>query len=181
MKKGYTLIELIISMAILAVIMAAVATIFVTSIKNYRTESQKSAFQRELNFVVDNISKDVKEAAEVPQNYDVFALAPTVLILAIPATNSSNNFIYTGEVLEKDYVVYYLLNQELKRKIYANPLGSRQSSENTIMKNVSNLAFTYSPGITNAGQVNTRVIVSANVGRIVTLSVERLANLRNKE
>lgn len=181
MKKGYTLIELVISMAILAVIMAAVATILVTSLKNYRTESQKSTFQKELNFVIDNMCKDIKEAAEAPENYNPYTLSPTVLILAIPATDSSNNFIYTGDVLEKDVVVYYLSGQELKRKVIANALGTRESSDNTILANVSDLVFTYSPGITNAGQIKAHVTVSANVGRTITLSSERLANLRNKE
>lgn len=187
MKKGYTLIELLISISILAVIMAAVATIFITSIKNYRTESQKSTFQKELNFVVDNIAKDVKEAAEVPEKTEdnVFFLSPAippVLILAIPATNSSNDFIYNVDgLMEKDYVVYYLSGQDLKRKIYANNSGSKESSDNTILKNVSNLTFTYSPTFFDAGQVKTEITVSIDVGRTVTLSAERLANLRNKE
>jgi prepilin-type N-terminal cleavage/methylation domain-containing protein len=179
--RGYTIIELVISMAILAVIMAAVGTIFVTSLKNYRTESQKSVFQRELNFVIDNIVKDTKQATAVPENYDTFSLSQTVYILALPATNSSGDFLYNGGVFEKDYLVYYLSGNELKIKTYANANGQRDDGEETLLKNASAVNFTYSPGLTNAGQITISITESVDVGRTVTLTERRMANLRNKE
>lgn len=180
-RGGYTLIELVISIAILAIIMAAVASIFMTSLKNYRTESQKSAFQRELNFTVDNIAKDVKLAAEAPGTYDTFELSSTVLILAVPAHDASKNFIYTGDVLEKDYIIYYLSGQDLKKKTYANLLGERESGETTLLSNVSATDFSYSPGMIDPGQIKVTITQSVSVGRTVTLTEERFANLRNKE
>lgn len=182
MKKGYTLIELVISIAILATIMMAVSSIFFTSLKNYRAESQKSSFQRELNFVIDNIAKDVKQAAEVPQIYEEIELSSTVLILALPAVDNDHNFIYSGDVLEKDYLVYSISGNDLIRNTYASLSGTRETEEDTLLSSVSALDFSYSPGLTDAGQVTISITQSIGVGnRTVTLTEGRMANLRNKE
>lgn len=181
MKKGFTLIELLISISILGVIMAAVGTLFVTVLKNYRTESQKAAFQREVNFTIDNIGKDIKEAASVPQNYDTFALSENTLILALPAVDDANNFVYSSGVLDKDYLIYYLSGTELKRKTYASNFGTRESGEISLLKNVSGFNLNYFPGATNAGQVKVSLTVTASAGKPVTLTEERTANLRNKQ
>jgi prepilin-type N-terminal cleavage/methylation domain-containing protein len=181
MKKGYTLIEIIISIAILGSIMAAVGTLFVVAVKNYRTETQKSLFQRELNFVVDNIIKDVKGASIAPTEYDGFELSPSTLILGMPATDSGGDFIYTGENLELDYFVYYLSGSDLKKKVYPNIQSVREQSDNVILANVSSHTFSYYPGVGDASQITVSLTVSADVGKVVSLTEERVTNLRNKQ
>lgn len=180
-QKAFTLVELVISMALLGVIMATVMSIFSTAIKNYTVNSQKSFMQKELNFTIDSVGKDIKQAVLVPANYDTFTTGVDTLILALPATDGSNNFIYTGETLEKDYVVYWLSGTDLKKRVYANALGTNSNSESVILSDVSSLAYTYTPSAPNTTQVKINLVILRVVNRVdVGISGERTANLRNK-
>lgn len=166
-------------MAILGVIMAAVAVIFVTALKNYRTESEKTVLQRNINFALDNITRDAKEATAIPESHDTFTTSENTLVLALPAENVSDNFVYSGNTLVKDYIIYYLDGNNLKRKVYANAAGTRTSEEKTVLKNVTSLSFTYLPDIATKSGVKTAMTTSVDVGKGITLSEERSTNLRN--
>lgn len=186
-KKGFTLIEMIIAIALLGIIMAAVSVIFTVSIKNYRNNIQKSSFQKDINFVIDNISKDIKLATSVPTEYDppTYTLSENTLILALPTIDESGNFVYVGNSPEKDYYIYYLSGNELKRKTFSSPLGIRaimNEEEISLLSNVSQLQFSYLPGMSAADQVKVALTLSADInGRSITVSGERTANLRNKQ
>jgi len=179
---GFTLIELVISMALLGIIMAAVMSLFSTAIKNYAVNSQKSFLQKELNFTIDSIGKDIKQAVEVPATHDgLFTTSGDTLILALPATDEDDNFVYTGNVLEKDYVVYWLLGSDLKKKVYANALGTRTNSENIILSDVASLQYSYVPDAPPFSQVKINLSISRSVNNVsVSISGERTSNLRNK-
>lgn len=181
-QSAFTLIELVISMALLGVIMAAVMSIFSTAIRSYAVNSQKSFLQKELNFTIDNIGKDIKQAVEIPANYDdTFTTNSDTLILALPATESDGDFIYTGGVLEKDYIIYWLSGSDLKKKVYANALGTRTNSENTILSNVSSLVYTYTPDALPYTQAKISLTINRTVNNIsVAISGERTSNLRNR-
>lgn len=183
-KKGFTLIELLISMALLGVIFSAVATIFTSAVKNYETNSQKSLLQKDLNFAIDSIGNNIKEAVLVPQSQDTFSLSENTLIIALPAKDTNGNFIYSAGVIEKDYFIYYLSDNNLRKKIYANALGSRmdQNGHDTILiSNVSTLNYTYLPNSTEATQVKVDLSLEKAVGkRTVSISGAKTANIRNR-
>jgi hypothetical protein len=125
--------------------------------------------------------KDVKSATIAPTGYDGFVLSPTTLILGLPATDSGGDFVYTGETLELDYFVYYVSGGELRKKVYPNSLSSREQSDNAILTNVTAHNYIYYPGVGDTSQVTVSMTVSADVGRVVSLTEERVTNLRNKQ
>jgi type II secretory pathway pseudopilin PulG len=185
-KKGFTLVELAISIALLATIMVAVGAIFSVVIKTYHVESQRGFFQKELNFVSDAMVRDIKQS-HIVQNYDPYILSSDTLILSLPSLDDTDKFIYSGGNVLTDTVVYYRSGNSFYKILFANPLSKRAHgtflgfSTTLISGDVSNVTFTYSPNINDPGQVTFSITLSRMVGkRNVTLTTKDTANLRNK-
>ncbi len=186
-KKGLTIIELIVAIFLLGVIMAAVSTVFSVALKSYHVSFAQSTLQREANLVVDSILRETKQAVSIPETLGETERSETVLILALPAMDEDNNFIYSGGLFEKDYLIYYLEESELRKKVSASPQSTRYSqdgSDRALLDNVSSLAFSFTPA--GLGEETVRVDASITASRIVSrtnvkVEVEGSATKRNYE
>lgn len=184
MKKGFTIVELVISMAIFAIILVTTSTIFVTALKNYQIGATKSALGKDLNFTIDDISKNIKQAT-IAENYNSYSLSSTTLVLALPTTDQNGNFLYDGATRLKDYVIYFQVDNTLHKITYSTPSSVRAAEngiEKTLLSDIKNLNFEYLPGTTNPATIS----VSIETGRTiqnteVTAREKVLANLRNRQ
>jgi prepilin-type N-terminal cleavage/methylation domain-containing protein len=187
MKKGFTIVELVISMALLAIILVAVSSIFITAIKNYQISFARSTLQKEINFTVDDINKNIRIAAGVEStNGSGDNRGPNTLILSLPATDANGNFIYQSGVLQVDTFTYSLSSGNLHKKIKSTT-GTRLAQNNSdvvILNNVVNTLsdpiFSYLPS-----DIPRQVQINLKVGRTVEktnirLTGSRLTDLRNK-
>jgi prepilin-type N-terminal cleavage/methylation domain-containing protein len=184
MKKGLTLVELLVSMVIFSIILAATSNIFIVALKNYQVSMAKSSLQNEVNFLLDDIANNAKLATEIPASYDIYNRPESQLILAVPAIDASRNFLYSGSNLLKDYYVYYLDNGSLHKKIFSNNEASIRFSENGIDSVVltgveTTSPFTYPPGQSSV-QINFSAIKTVKNIKIKVVE-SRLVNLRNKQ
>jgi len=185
-KKGLTLVELLISIVILGIIFSATASLFSVAIKNYQVSSTQAVLQRETNLAVDNITREIKQSIEIPENY-VVGRSPTVLILALPSIDENENFIYDGSSLEKDYITYSLDGTNLHKTVSANLSSTRSQKNGTdkiVLSNISSLEFTYilnSPGMETT-QVNLQMTVSKTVSNTtILIDIDNSAIKRNYE
>lgn len=186
-KKGLTLVELVVSIAVLGIIMAAVASLFSVAINNYQFSFTQSTLQRETNFVIDNITRDIKQSVEIPKIYGGINRGSEKLILALPAVDVDENFLYDGSSLKKDYVIYYLDGTSLRKSITADPSSKRVNLNGTdriILENVSSLSFSYIPNILDieTTQVDVNMTVTKNTNKAtVTIGSDVSAVKRNYE
>ncbi|MDD3678704.1 MAG: prepilin-type N-terminal cleavage/methylation domain-containing protein [Patescibacteria group bacterium] len=183
-KNGFTLAELLIAMVLLSIIMAAVSAIFSVALKNYQVSFAQSGLQKDVNLVVDSISRDIKQSVAIPKEYGEITRSSTTLILALPSIDENQNFIYNADLLEKDFIIYQKINEDLHKIVFANPASTRYQQNNQnkiIMENVSDLSFIYTP-VDHTTNVNFSLSVSILVSKTnLEITAESTANRRNDE
>jgi prepilin-type N-terminal cleavage/methylation domain-containing protein len=178
-KKAFTIVEVIIAMGLLGIIMVAVSALFNVGVKNYRTESQKALMQKEINFVADDIGVQIKQAAKVPESFDVYNRTASSLILALPAVDIDENFIYSGGNLAYDHYIYSLSGGNLTKKIVTDANSNRQDRETTVLNNVTEFNCTYLPDV-DTEQVTCIITTAVTVrGNVISFTAEKTARLRN--
>ena len=93
-KKGFTLIELIIVMAVTTILLGTIVAIFIQSIDYYKTDEVQSANQASLNVAVTKLDSSIRKATNVyndangchvvyAASEDVFSLNTTTKVLSL--------------------------------------------------------------------------------------------------
>lgn len=186
-KRGLTLVELLISIAVLGVILGAVATLFSAAIKNYQVSSAQTVLQRETNTAIDSITRDIKQSIKIAESYNGTERDEHTLILSLPSIDEDENFIYDGSTVEKDYIIYYLDGTNLHKVISANSNSERYQEDATdriILKNISSLTFSYTPN--SPGAETTQVNIETNIAKTISktsisIDIDSTAIKRNYE
>ena len=159
-------------------------SVFSVALRSYRLNIQKSFFQKDLNFAVDSIANTAKSASSIPVSYNGYTTGQNTLVIAVPAKDNQNNFVYNANILQHDYYVYYVSSDSLIKRVYGNAggkLSSESGSPVTILNNLSNFTLTYNPDIPNAKSVSINLALAKTIGNHnVSVSQSRTANLRNK-
>lgn len=185
-KKGLTLIELLIAIGLLTIIMSAMSAIFTVALKNYQVSIAQNSIQKDLNIVLDDISRNVKEAVELPLSYESFNRSGDILILAIPAIGLEQRFLYDESgVIKKDYIIYQIIDSKLHKKTFTNADSERinqDGSDKVVLENINtdgDPVFTFND---NNRHVETRLSISRIIAKTnVKASGMNVAVKRNEE
>ena len=103
--KGFTLVELLVALAIMGVIVVAIVMTTITLVRNSKVATDHHIVLQQVHTASHSISRDVEMAKDVtlsdPNGFP--------LIIVIPVDNDENN----------DYGVHYLFDDnKLKRRLY---------------------------------------------------------------
>ena len=133
-RKGFTLVELLLALAIMGVIVVAIAMTTITLVRNSKVAADHHIVLQQVHTASHSISRDVE------MGKDVTLSDPTgfPLIIVIPVDNDENN----------DYSVHYLFDDnKLKRRIYdsSNNLISETLIGECIAENTTCIAL--EPGV----------------------------------
>lgn len=145
MKKGVTLIELLITMTVLAVIMTSFTSIYSSGLRTFRQEMTQTQLQSEAQTLADRMTLDIKKSRNTIKNYDTFTENERTMILEIPSVDAAGKFLYIAGNQLTDKIVYYQSGSSLKRKVYSNERSIRMGEhlkEKTLTTNLLNLNFT---------------------------------------
>ena len=185
MKKGTTILELLIAIIILGIMMTVFSAIYINGVTSFRNEFTTSQLQSTAQTVVDRINQDIKSARGTESTYENYTLSDNTLILRLPAISNDDQeyFIYSGGMLQFDTYIYYLSENEIQRIIYANPSSKRYSKNEqvqTLTKNVTELVFSYDPDITSPVRISTTITLSRDIGKLTRQAqVTATAKMRN--
>jgi Tfp pilus assembly protein PilW len=182
-KRGTTLIELLIVIPILAIMVVAFSSIYITSLRNYQNQFTQTNLQTDGQSILDNMLNNIKTAGGVEATNGAYTSGAQTLILELPSIDANQNFVYTANALDYDTYIYYLNGTSLHQLILANAASSRfaENNLNTVLSTqISNLSFTYTPGVANATSVAIGMTLSnpvVNYNDNIVLSGK--ANMRN--
>lgn len=183
-KSGLTLIELIITLAIISIMILIVAEVYVGGIAQSKTDMKKARLQVEGKSALEGITRNIKLASSVEATHATYTSDNTNLILKVPAIDSSENFIYSGETRLNDYITYYLDGKNLHRIINSSNITSRFYSQDgiddTLLTNVKSLSFTYDPAVPNTTLVMIDITLEDTTPKVpIDINLKANGRLRN--
>ena len=143
-KAGFSIIELLISMASMSVIATVIVMVYVSSQRGFITGIARMDIDRNLRQANELLRKDIKSAVEITNyrtingfNYMTFDWE---LILKIPSINAAGDTIADTF----DYVVYHrnwMVPGQLERLVDADAASARTSHRKVIANSINNVLF----------------------------------------
>jgi type IV pilus assembly protein PilW len=135
---GFTLIELMIAMAIGMIVFASVATTFISQTRAYSAQEQINQMEQNARGALDIMSREIKMAGYKPNGGSVTGVVSyTSSSLTIQADLNGDGSISTsGSDNEQITYTYDSTNKQIRRQI-----GSAAAA--TLAENLSSFAFTY--------------------------------------
>ncbi len=189
-SKGSTLIELLIVIAISALIVVALLSLYSSGQRYFITQSAKADTIEDSRHPLTWITRDIREAAQVVSNYDTYSTSANCLILQIPSIDE------TGEIIDIDSIFDYIIYRRspenpnrLERIIDADDASARIDRTKLMADSVTSLTLSFfdSDGAdvsANVSESSTIRISLASkkegLGRIYQETFDTQVKLRNR-
>lgn len=155
-SKGFTMLEVILAMAISLVILSVIAVLMGFSLNILKTDFEYNKKKSSISYAQSYIEK------EISRSYNVYEPSE------FPTKLRSNNLGFVIEILpyndadeySHDYVYYYLNNDKLQRVLYSSFVPIEEKGQiyyqgtNTICENIGSIEGTYFDKASNYIQLN---------------------------
>ena len=141
--KGLTLIELLIVVAISAVIMIALLSLYMEGQKYFFNENAKADTIEDSRFPMTWISRDLREALQVVASHGSYSTDANTVVLELPSLDPGTGALMTGS---QDYIIYRrnpTYPEKLERIIVAEPGTGRQDRTRVMADAVNAFVLTY--------------------------------------
>lgn len=146
-KQGFSLLELIITMAIFSLISLVLVVIFIQTYETFYIQENQTQLQVETRYSLDTINNWVKKASSVISSYTppgetAYETSDSVIILQVAAIDEDQNIIADTY----DYLIFQAdpsNPSELQQIIYADESSDRTTGTRTIAHYLNSLSFSY--------------------------------------
>lgn len=188
--KGFTLVELTVVVALMALIMLILMSLYVTGQQFLMTESARNDVIRDNRYVFDWISRDIKGAVQVVSSWDAYTTSSNCLILRIPSVDSSGLIVDIEN--ELDHIIYRLNSEhpnKLERVVDAKDgVSSRVDSTRVLATRVNSFLLSSNgvelssvADLTQVASIDIVVTTKQNrLGRDFQQTLDSTVKLRNK-
>ena len=173
--RGFTIVELLVTMAIAGLVLAAIYAVFTSSNRSYHTQDRVVDTQQGLRVGVDFMVRDIRLAGLDPEETDLFEIEQaTATLIQFTADLNMNGVIDEDN---RERVAYQFSGNVLQRcnldTGYQDNPGTPPPDRmpltwDTLIENVNNLTFQYldsagndlgEPGTNEADLANVRTVV----------------------
>jgi len=145
-NKGFTLLELVISIAILAIISLTLTTIIIRYGIHYQKQQTEVQANLSNRFVLDEISTRIRESRTIADQTTVdgqiYTTGANTLVLKALSIDANGNTI--AETF--DYIIFYQDSTQTTKfikKVAPNALSKRLSVNQVLTANLKQITFTY--------------------------------------
>lgn len=169
MRRGFTMLEIIIALAIALVCFLIILGMYISQSQLYTSESNVAELQTINSTAQEEIAKTIEQGATVIESRTVnailYASGTNTIIIRLPAYDSSQTIISNVY----DYVVFDFDSEN--SKIISNteigPGSARRSGEKIITNFVSALNFRYNTNVwTSVNMVEMTIVTKKEIGDV---------------
>jgi len=191
-SRGFTIIEVLITMALAGVVMGAIYTIFISSNRSYRTQDSVADAQQRVRVGIDFVAHDIRMAGLDPLSVGAGIENATGTNLRLTADIDVNGVIDTPLNQERITYDYDSASRTLRRKLYEGTAS--ETAWQPLIDDVSAMSFSYlgaggaaiAAPVSAANLDNIQAVVIAMTcqgrdgqGRAFTRRLTTQVNLRN--
>lgn len=146
MKQAFTLIELLISIALISIISVIVTTLVIRYGIFYERQNVEIGANLDNRFILDDMSSQVRQASKITGSVTIdgqlFTTSITSIILKLPSLDQN------GQTMSNvfDYVLYWQDSQDLKifkKKIVPDVQSTRKGASQILTTNLKSISFSY--------------------------------------
>ena len=187
-ESGFSLVELLVSIAIVGVVAAAIYAIFFTSNRTYITQEEVVDAQQRARIAMDFMTRDIRMAGLDPignaadtvdgngAGFKEAAAAKIRFTMDLDMNGGidiSNSIV--GRTLHEERVSYELAGRELRRGLYENTADSRWD---VLINDVSSLIFSYRD---ETGALMPLPVTGSNLNRIRVVDISLTCEFRDAQ
>ena len=181
-RKGFTLVELLIAMAISGIVAGAIFTAFLSQQKSYLIQDQVAGMQQNIRAAMDIVVREIRMAGYDPSGDSgagVIAAAEetfTFTLLAEDDDYDNDNDTITDEIGELKTIQYDLYDaysdgdDDIGRQV-----GSSSSSKRAVAENIEEIEFYYTLAD------GTSTTATANPSEIRSIQIAILARVEHED
>lgn len=161
-EKGFSMIELLISMAIFSLLAGAIGGVYVSTSRTSTLQNASAGVQQSVRGALEIMVQDIRMAGYNPTGTDPNPASIEIAEsqkIQVTADRDGNGTIDNTNF---ERIAYELVNNELRRILYGG------ASNDAIINNVTDLQFTYP--VTNPSIVDITLTVEENAGYGNTVS-----------
>lgn len=157
-SKGFTLVEVLIAIAIVGFVMGAIYSVFITSNRSYRTQDSVADAQQRVRVGIDFIARDVRLAGLDPLGAGAGIENATATNLRMTADLDLNGVIDAPLNQERITYDFDAASRTLRRKLYETT--GDETGWQPLIDGVGALTFTYrdSGGNVTADTASIRIV-----------------------
>ena len=139
--RGFTLVEMVLALAISTIVLAAVYSVFTIANKNFTTQNAAANVQQNLRSAIGLMARDIRHAGLDPSGSDNFGIT-YASGSKIRITIDSNPF--NGDVDEANWeeITYDFQGNQVMQTLYETVTTSTADTA-ALISNVTNLNFAY--------------------------------------
>jgi prepilin-type N-terminal cleavage/methylation domain-containing protein len=141
--KGFTLLEIVIAIAVLAIISLILATIIIRWGIHYKQQETQVGASLSNRFVLDEITTRIRESRAIADQITVdsqtYTSGSTILVLKPLSIDAEGNTI-AGTY---DHIIFYQDSAKLIKKVVPNAISKRLAVNQILTVNLKQVTFSY--------------------------------------
>ena len=142
--RGFTLVEMVLALAISTIVLAAVYSVFTIANKNFTTQNAAAHVQQNLRSAIRLMARDIRHAGLDPSDSDNFGITYASQSKIRFTMDSEISGPFNGTVDEADWeeITYDFQGSQVMQTLYETVTTSTADTA-ALISNITNLNFTY--------------------------------------
>lgn len=146
-SRGFTLVEMVLALAISSIVLAAVYSVFTIANKNFTTQNVTANVQQNLRNAIGLMARDIRAAGLDPADSDNFGItyaSQTKIRFTMDSIDSGiGDFNGTVDETNFEEITYDLQGDQVMQTLYEIVTTSPPAEAVALINNITNLNFAY--------------------------------------